>query len=350
MFSCCRAKTKKDKNNKKSDVQETKDEVTNDRKRIIPTIKIETGKTSDSNDEETDSSPPQNGNKAENVANNTNSILHSEVAEAEEATKSAATDITADSHLAEAIADRAQSDEQKKSSPTSVSIDKSSNTTQDKINSDETSTVATANSAVTATLANHEAPENEVTTGLNGQAEAIAGTTPVKSCLSRHNSTHTSIKKKVNISSHTEIIEPDPLPPPPYDPIALAVDDDDVFSDSLPPPKRESMCAPYIEPSEVPETAAYAHGLPEWFNDERINDIGCIEPPVTPVGRDELELRRQRLYTDLLRAAHAAVEHNVRFTPFATDFLHPHQLYQMDAREGDGGVEVRGDRLLYELK
>lgn len=46
---------------------------------------------------------------------------------------------------------------------------------------------------------------------------------------------------------------------------------------------------------------------------------GCIEPPVTPVGRDELELRRQRLYTDLLRAAHAAVEHNVRFTPFATN-------------------------------
>ncbi|XP_036343542.1 uncharacterized protein LOC118752778 [Rhagoletis pomonella] len=173
-------------------------------------------------------------------------------------------------------ADRAQSDEQKKSSPTSVSIDKSSNTTQDKINSDKTSTVATANSAVTATLANHEAPENEVTTGLNGQAEAIAGTTPVKICLSRHNSTHTSIKKKVNISSHAEIIEPDPLPPPPYDPIALAVDDDDVFSDSLPPPKRESMCAPYIEPSEVPETAAYAHGLPEWFNDERINDIICL--------------------------------------------------------------------------
>lgn len=48
---------------------------------------------------------------------------------------------------------------------------------------------------------------------------------------------------------------------------------------------------------------------------------GCIEPPVTPVGRDELELRRQRLYTDLLRAAHAAVEHNVRFTPFATDII-----------------------------
>lgn len=38
---------------------------------------------------------------------------------------------------------------------------------------------------------------------------------------------------------------------------------------------------------------------------------GCIEPPVTPVGRDELELKRQRLYTELLRAAHAAVEHSV---------------------------------------
>lgn len=96
---------------------------------------------------------------------------------------------------------------------------------------------------------------------------------PPKSCLSRHNSTHTSIKKKVNICNHAEIIEPDPLPPPPYDHPSLA-DDDDVFSDSLPPPKRESMCAPYIERYDDPETlAAFAHGLPEWFNDERINDM-----------------------------------------------------------------------------
>lgn len=100
-----------------------------------------------------------------------------------------------------------------------------------------------------------------------------------KSCLSRHNSTHTSIKKRVNISVHTEIIEPDPLLTIIL-PMTCSIGDeeDDVFSDSVPPPKRESMCAPYLErdidnDDVVSETLAYAHGLPEWFNDERINDV-----------------------------------------------------------------------------
>jgi len=98
---------------------------------------------------------------------------------------------------------------------------------------------------------------------------------PTKSCLSRHNSTHQSIKKKVNISNRAEIIEPDPLPL-----LLLAsqnqgslLDDDEVFSDSLPPPKRESMCAPYIEGDVVSETLFFAHGLPSWFDDERLNDM-----------------------------------------------------------------------------
>ncbi|XP_030080319.1 adenylyl cyclase-associated protein 1 [Drosophila hydei] len=145
-----------------------------------------------------------------------------------------------------------------------------------------------------------------------------ANSHPTKSCLSRHNSTHQSIKKKVNISNRAEIIEPDPLNTSLLihanhnnNNNSSLVDDDDVFSDSLPPPKRESMCAPYIEGELLPETLAFAHGLPAWFDDERLNEIGCIEPPVTPVGRDELELKRQRLYTELLRAAHAAVEHSV---------------------------------------
>lgn len=63
-------------------------------------------------------------------------------------------------------------------------------------------------------------------------------------------------------------------------PVTSSVGDeeDDVFSDSVPPPKRESMCAPYLErdidnDDDVTETLAYAHGLPEWFNDERINDV-----------------------------------------------------------------------------
>lgn len=106
-----------------------------------------------------------------------------------------------------------------------------------------------------------------------------ANSHPTKSCLSRHNSTHQSIKKKVNISNRAEIIEPDPLS---SSLLLLAnhnnnnsslADDDEVFSDSLPPPKRESMCAPYIEGELLPETLAFAHGLPAWFDDERLNEM-----------------------------------------------------------------------------
>lgn len=46
---------------------------------------------------------------------------------------------------------------------------------------------------------------------------------------------------------------------------------------------------------------------------------GSYEPPVTPVGRDELELKRHRLYSDLVNAAQAAVEHRVRFDPLGPD-------------------------------
>ncbi|ALC38576.1 capt, partial [Drosophila busckii] len=168
------------------------------------------------------------------------------------------------------------------------------------------------------------APASMTSAGGEDEQEVAPVATPTKpapvqpkSCLSRHNSTAHSIKKKVNISTRAEIIEPEPL----HTSLLLLAnhnnnnnslaDDDEVFSDSLPPPKRESMCAPYIEGDVLPETVHFAHGLPSWFDDERLNDIGCIEPPVTPVGRDELELKRQRLYTELLRAAHAAVEHSV---------------------------------------
>jgi len=79
----------------------------------------------------------------------------------------------------------------------------------------------------------------------------------------------------VNISNRAEIIEPDPLPL-----LLLAsqnqsslLDDDEVFSDSLPPPKRESMCAPYLEGDVVSENLFFAHGLPSWFEDERLNEM-----------------------------------------------------------------------------
>jgi adenylyl cyclase-associated protein len=40
-----------------------------------------------------------------------------------------------------------------------------------------------------------------------------------------------------------------------------------------------------------------------------------MTPPTTPIGRDELALKRHRFFSDLLEAAHAAVEHRVRFDP-----------------------------------
>lgn len=40
-----------------------------------------------------------------------------------------------------------------------------------------------------------------------------------------------------------------------------------------------------------------------------------MEPPATPIGRDELALKRHRFFSDLLTAAQAASEHRVRFDP-----------------------------------
>ncbi|XP_030383047.1 uncharacterized protein LOC115630570 [Scaptodrosophila lebanonensis] len=123
-------------------------------------------------------------------------------------------------------------------------------------------------------------PEDEdavaVSSAVVSDTEPICShkTAPTKSCLSRHNSTHHSIKKKVNISTRAEIIEPEPLPP-----LLISnsiADDDEVFSDSLPPPKRESMCAPYIEGDTVSETFAFTHGLPAWFDDERLNEMYAL--------------------------------------------------------------------------
>lgn len=42
---------------------------------------------------------------------------------------------------------------------------------------------------------------------------------------------------------------------------------------------------------------------------------GILEPPTTPIGRDELALKRHRFFSDLLEAAQAAMEHRVRFDP-----------------------------------
>lgn len=56
--------------------------------------------------------------------------------------------------------------------------------------------------------------------------------------------------------------------------------------------------------------------IPRWLSQDEDEEAGgTAEPPVTPVGRDELALRRHRFFSDLLVAAQAATEHRVRFDP-----------------------------------
>lgn len=42
---------------------------------------------------------------------------------------------------------------------------------------------------------------------------------------------------------------------------------------------------------------------------------GILEPPTTPIGRDEVALKRHRFFSDLISAAQAAAEHRVSFDP-----------------------------------
>ncbi|KAJ9597624.1 hypothetical protein L9F63_011530 [Diploptera punctata] len=59
--------------------------------------------------------------------------------------------------------------------------------------------------------------------------------------------------------------------------------------------------------------------LPQWLSQEddevMMEGGGTAEPPATPVGRDELALRRHRFFSDLLQAHQAGTEHRVRFDP-----------------------------------
>ena len=42
---------------------------------------------------------------------------------------------------------------------------------------------------------------------------------------------------------------------------------------------------------------------------------GWSEPPTTPIGKDELALKRHRFFAELLDAAQAAIDHRVCFNP-----------------------------------
>lgn len=79
---------------------------------------------------------------------------------------------------------------------------------------------------------------------------------------------------------------------------------------------------------------------------------GCVEPPVTPVGRDELEMKRQRLYSELLRAAHAAVEHSVRFDTLGPEvYTYSNAMTTAAAAAASASVKTgddeEGEKFLY---
>lgn len=121
-------------------------------------------------------------------------------------------------------------------------------------------------------LTKKETPEpdqeyNEQKTDLEKSIEILEEdlNKPLPSCLSRRNSSRSSIKKKVNYTETTEVIpeqvyfinEDDLHHESPKD------DDDDVFSDSIEPIlPRGNMCTPYIpKRGSIPGLEA----LPDWF-------------------------------------------------------------------------------------
>ncbi|KOB65369.1 Adenylyl cyclase-associated protein [Operophtera brumata] len=53
------------------------------------------------------------------------------------------------------------------------------------------------------------------------------------------------------------------------------------------------------------------------------------DPPATPVGRDELAMRRHRFFSDLVCAARAAIEHRVRFDPLGPVVADAGELWQV---------------------
>ncbi|XP_063616538.1 adenylyl cyclase-associated protein 1 isoform X2 [Cydia splendana] len=71
----------------------------------------------------------------------------------------------------------------------------------------------------------------------------------------------------------------------------------------------------FQEPSSDDDDV-FEKGIPE-------STEGPTEPPATPVGRDELAMRRHRFFSDLVCAARAAVEHRVRFDPLGPVVAEP---------------------------
>lgn len=134
-----------------------------------------------------------------------------------------------------------------------------------------------------------------------------------------------SLKKRVHISEKKEIIKHELLPAPIEVPSDnninnnTLIDDDEVFSDSVPSPlPRSDWCVSWAKKGDLPGFV----DLPYWFNTDGSGEErgGNLEPPNTPIGRDELALKRHRFFSDLRTAAEAASEHRVRFDPLGPFF------------------------------
>ncbi|KAI4454155.1 adenylyl cyclase-associated protein [Holotrichia oblita] len=90
--------------------------------------------------------------------------------------------------------------------------------------------------------------------------------------------------------------------------IEISENDDDVFSEGVGPPIKLA--------ENLGNPSKRGQDLPGWFTDEdEIERGGVQEPPATPIGRDELALRRHRFFSELLTAAQNVNEHKVRFDP-----------------------------------
>lgn len=79
-----------------------------------------------------------------------------------------------------------------------------------------------------------------------------------RSCLSRRSS---SLKKSVYINHSAKVIEENDR---------SSWEDDEVFSDSIPPSQRRNMCAPFLLKRG---SIQGSFGLPDWFNEDRFIDM-----------------------------------------------------------------------------
>lgn len=89
--------------------------------------------------------------------------------------------------------------------------------------------------------------------------------------------------------------------------LAAAVSSDDEHTTSPKPPFNPSLT--------IDTNLASAY---ESTDDCEFETGGMSEPPVTPVGRDELALRRHRFFADLMAASQTT--HRVRFDPRGPSF------------------------------